>query len=122
MVADRGHVVAQLIHYLDDVFALGERAYRVALNGVADVDEQHLLAHLLKCLLCKRDGLVAEVLIDGAVNIIGEEYRNFSAAVLHSVRVCRGRHYRENHEECEQQRKKFSVHLFASLIIYQPDR
>ena len=72
MVADRGHVVAQLIHYLDDVFALGERAYRVALDGIAYVDEQHILALCFQRLFCERDGLVAEVLINGTVDVVSE--------------------------------------------------
>ena len=39
MVAEDGEVVADFVHQVNDIFALGDGADDIALNGVAVVDE-----------------------------------------------------------------------------------
>ena len=56
----------------DEETSAGLTGTTVALDGIAYVDEQHILALCFQRLFCERDGLVAEVLINGAVDVVGE--------------------------------------------------
>ena len=69
MVARHGRVVAHLVHDAHHVFAFGERTERRALDGVAHVDEEHILARLFQRRLDAGNAHVAKALADAAVHV-----------------------------------------------------
>ena len=73
MVARHGGVVAHFVHDARHVFALGERAERRALDGVAHVDEQHVLARFFQRRPDAGHARVAKALADAAVYVGGKE-------------------------------------------------
>ena len=73
MVARHGRIVAHFVHDARDILALGERAERRALDGVAHVDEQHVLARLFQRRLDAGHARVAKALADAAVYVGGKE-------------------------------------------------
>ncbi len=109
VVARRRHVVAQLVHDVHDVLALGERAYRAALYGVACVGKDDLLALLLKRLLHQSEPLVADVVVNAAVHIVCVQHDDVRAL---PVGIRRAGAQRERHDERQQQCQKLSFHVF----------
>ena len=71
MIADGRHAVADLIHDVDDVFAGGDGADCVALDGVAAVDHDHVIAGFLVRLFIGDKTRIADVIVDSAVNVVG---------------------------------------------------
>ena len=71
MVAGGGYIVAQLVHDVDDVLALGKGANGVTLNGVAVIYQQDFIACGQQRTLGGGKALVAHAILDAAVGVIG---------------------------------------------------
>ena len=76
MVAGHGHVVAHLVHDVDDVFALGQRAHGRALYGVAAVHQRQVVAGGLIGGLVGGQSGIADGIVNAAVYVVGVEYHS----------------------------------------------
>ena len=81
VVAGDGDLVARGVHQVDDGFALAERADRLALDGVAVVNEDHVVASGQQGIADLLQTGVAEALVDAAVNVAGEEDDGLAAGL-----------------------------------------
>ena len=104
MVADGGDIVAHVIHHIDDVFALGQRADGIALNRIAAVRQQHGIARLFKGLLVCGKTRIADVVRVAAMDVVGVEYDD--GAMLRRG-FLRDRGEAQKHGKNQKQCKKF---------------
>ena len=104
MVAEGSEVIAELVHDIDQIFALGQRADDVALHGVAAVDERDVVVRRLHLLLIRGKTGVADVVIDGAVHVVGVQDHNVVGFLI----CCEYRgHQTQDHAYCQQKRDQF---------------
>ena len=104
MVAEGSEVIAELVHDIDQIFALGQRADDVALHGVAAVDERDVVVRRLHLLLIRGKTGVADVVIDGAVHVVGVQDHNVVGFLI----CCEYRgHQTQYHAYCQQKRDQF---------------
>ena len=104
MVAEGSEVIAELVHDIDQIFALGQRADDVALHGVTAVDERDVVVRRLHLLLIRGKTGVADVVIDGAVHVVGVQDHNVVGFLI----CCEYRgHQTQYHAYCQQKRDQF---------------
>ena len=114
MVARHGRVVAHFVHDARDILALGERAERRALNGVAHVDEQHVLARFFQRRLDAGHARVAKALADAAVYVGGKEEHDLG---IGKGRVLRARErLRGGGEQQKRRRQAKEQYAFAVFV------
>ena len=76
MVAHGGDIVAHGVHQLDVRFAGGHGPDRFALNGVAVVHQQHMIASVFVRVPYHGQTGVAEVALNAAMHVTGEEHHH----------------------------------------------
>ena len=76
MVAHGGDIVAHGVHQLDVRLAGGHGAHRLALNGVAVVHQQHMIACVFVRVPYHGQTGVAEVALNAAMHVTGEEHHH----------------------------------------------
>ena len=109
MVAGNGSIVLEVVHDVDDVLALGERADHAALNMVARVNEQ------IRVLVQRCD---LGILLIVAVNIVGVQNGDVLLGCGGVDRHGQG----EDHRQCQQQGQKlahsfFPPEFFAGALV-----
>ena len=71
MVPRHCQVVADAVHHFDDFNALGNGPDRRALYGVSRVDKQHMIVLRLQLLFIQGQPIVADILLEGHVHVVG---------------------------------------------------
>ena len=111
MVAGGGYVVAQLVHDVDDVLALGKGADGVALNGVAVIYQQDLIACGQQRTLGSGKALIAHAVLDAAVGVIGVQNDDVLGGGSGSAVAAAGQYHNEYQHQCENTEFLHSVLL-----------
>ena len=101
MVAGGGNVVAQLVHDLDDVRALGKGADGVALNGVAVIHQQDAAARGGQAVLHGRQTGIAQAVLDAAVGVVGVQDDDITGAAAAGGCAAPGQYHHQYQEPCE---------------------
>ena len=71
MVARHSEVVAEAVHHFDDLGALGDGPDGRALDGVASIDQQHVVIDLLELFLIQCQAVVADVVLKRHMHVVG---------------------------------------------------
>jgi len=105
MVAEGGVVIADFVHDVDQIFALGQGADHVALHGVAAVDQRNIVVGGLHGFFIGCQTCVADVVVDRAVDVVRVEHDDVVG--LRVRRQGHGGHHAEHHADCQQDCYKF---------------
>ena len=81
VAAGHGDLIAELVHQADNSLTLAHRAERFALNGVAGIDEDHIVALVDQVIAQLLQAGEAEAVVDGAVYVTGEEDHGVAAEI-----------------------------------------
>ena len=73
MVAGHGDAVADFVHDIGKIFAVGQRADRGALHGVARIDKHDLQPFRPELFGVRGKAGIAEVVVNAAMDVVGEE-------------------------------------------------
>ena len=114
VVAGDGDAVADLVHQIDKRLALRHGADGLALDVVAVVNKDDLVALCDKMIIDLAQAGIAEALIDAAVYVAGEEDHDVGTAFDRSgLIVCESHaaHKRADHEQREKQGQEFLCHV-----------
>ena len=112
MVAGDGHVVPHDVHDVDDGLALCHGANGLALDGVAVIDEQHVI-RLGEVLLDGIQARVAPALVDAAVHVTGEENDQIALLPLRRGRAAEADEQRREETDRENKGQCF-FHVVSS--------
>ena len=96
MVARNGDVVAHSVHQLHIGAAGGHRTNRFALNGVAIVNQQHMVARRLHRVADGRHAYIAKALLNAAMHVAGKEHHH---VLLKAGRLLRKRRAGQQHAQ-----------------------
>ena len=116
MVARHGRVVAHFVHDARDILALGERAERRALDGVAHVDEQHVLARFFQRRADAGHARVAKAIAGAAMYVGRKEDHGLRIGESRVLRTREG--LRGGREQQERRRQAKEQQPFEYLVPY----
>ena len=105
MIAHGGNIVAHGVHQLNVGFAGGHRADRLALNGIAVVDQNHVVAGVPVGVAHQGETGVAEARFDAAVHVAREQHDDVMLELR--GRLLRNGRAAEQQRQGEENREKF---------------
>jgi len=63
------NIIADFVHNVHDIFALGQRSDCVALNRIACINERNIIVRFSQCFFVRCKPRIADILVNAAVNI-----------------------------------------------------
>ena len=124
MVAEGGEIIADLVHDVYEIAAVGQSAHGLALNGVAGVDQNDVLVGLLHGFFVGSQVGVTHCAfgctgIHAAVHVIGVQ--NHDVVRLFACGKSHGGQHRQDHHQCQQHGQEpcgmFASHVASSFKI-----